>query len=77
MEVLSKLPGTPSRTTSTPRTPTRTPDLDTTLLCSSPPDGIELRRANTVLRNELSRPSELSATTKHYIEQMTYALQMA
>ena len=77
IEVLSKLPETPSRATSTPRTPTRTPDLDTALLCSSPPDGTELRRANTVLRNELARPGELSSTTKRYIERMTRALEMA
>jgi hypothetical protein len=38
IEVLSKLPETPNRTTITPRTPTKTPDLDTALLCSSPPD---------------------------------------
>jgi hypothetical protein len=67
----------PSQPISTPRTPTKTPDLDTALLCSSPPDGTELRRANTVLRDELARPGELSATTKRYIERMTCALEMA
>lgn len=77
IEVLSKLPETPTRATNTPRTPTRTPDLDTALLCSSPPDGTELRRANTVLRNELARPGELSSTAKRYIERMTRALEMA
>jgi hypothetical protein len=77
IEVLSKLPETPNRTTDTPRTPTKTPDLDTALLCSSPPDGTELRRANTVLRNELAKPGELSSTTKRYIERMTHALEMA
>jgi hypothetical protein len=77
IEVLSKLPKTPNRTTITPRTPTKTPDLDTALLCSSPPDITELRRANTVLRNELANPGELSSTTKRYIERMTHALEMA
>jgi hypothetical protein len=64
IEVLGKLPETPSRATSTPRTPTKTPELDTALFCSSPPDGTELHCANTVLRNELERPGELSSTTK-------------
>jgi hypothetical protein len=43
IEVLSKLPETSDRTTDTPRTPTKTPDLDTALLCSSPLVGTELR----------------------------------
>jgi hypothetical protein len=77
IEVLSKLPETPNRTTDTPLTPTKTPDLDTALLCSSPPDDTELRQANTVLRNELAKPGELSSTTKRYIERMTHALEMA
>jgi hypothetical protein len=62
---------------STPRTPTTTSVSDTALLCSSPPDDTELRRADTVLRNELARPGELSSTTKRYIERMTCALEMA
>ena len=77
IEVLSKLPEMTNRTTDTPRTPTKTPDLDTALLCSSPPNGTELRRANTVLRNELAKPGELSSTTKRYIERMTHILEMA
>ena len=77
IEVISKLPETLSRAMSTLQTPTTTPDLGTALLCSSPPGGKELRRANAVLRNELARPGELSSTIKRYIERMTRALWMA
>lgn len=74
VRVLRKLPETPNRMTGTPLTPMKTADLDAALLCSSPLDGTELRRANAVLESELAKPGELSSTTKRYIERMTCTL---
>lgn len=71
-KVLSKLREISSRRRSTPCTSTRTSYLDIAVLCSGPPDGTDLRRANTVLRNKLARPGELYAMAKRYMQRMTY-----
>ena len=75
LEVLDKLPQPTQRPRSTE--PTRLEQqqsLDTSLLCSSPPEGTELRQANAQLHQAL-REEKLASPAKRYIHRMTHAFE--
>jgi hypothetical protein len=57
-----------------PSTPGELPSLDTSLLNSSPPDGAELRHANTLFNAQVQSARDLSSPAKRYAERMTRAL---
>lgn len=73
--VVDKLAATPTRRTLPPQTPGGSSSLDSSLLYSSPPDGTELREANTVLNSELSKASSVGSPIKRYAERMTRAFE--
>ena len=73
--VLDKRATTPIRQPSLPQTPGQSSNLDLSLLCSSPPDGTELRTANAVLNSELRKASSLASPIKRYTERMTRAFE--
>ena len=61
------MPGSPRRDPENGPSTTETSLLETSLLASSPPDGTELRQANTALFNVLRRSSVLDSLIKRYI----------
>ncbi|KAK0839487.1 hypothetical protein LTR91_023567 [Friedmanniomyces endolithicus] len=63
-------PGTPSQEGRPGSGP-----LDLSLLDSSPPDGTELRQANTVLQQAIERNATLETPVKRYISRATLALE--
>jgi len=71
--VLQKLPTKSTIADSPPHTPLEQPDLDLSLLHSSPPDGTELREANAVLNSAIKAVQELPSPVKRYTERMTRA----
>lgn len=58
-----------------PSTPGELPSLDTSLLNSSPPDGTELRHANTLFNAQVQEATGLSSPAKRYAKRMTNALE--
>ncbi|KAK1085536.1 hypothetical protein LTR33_002045 [Friedmanniomyces endolithicus] len=62
-------PGTPSRESRLDG------NLDLTLLNSSPPDGTELREANTVLSRAVGGNATIETPVKRYISRATLALE--
>jgi hypothetical protein len=54
-----------------PSTPPTQPDLDLSLLDSSPPDGTELQQANLLLNSTIKAGEMLSSEAKRYIERLT------
>jgi hypothetical protein len=72
--VLEKLPQR-STMTGLPRTPPEQPDLDLSLLDSSPPDGTELRAANLLLNSALKAAENLPSPVRRYTERMTRAFE--
>lgn len=73
--VLEKLVSPPGRRPSSPCTPGKTLDLDASLLHSSPPEGTELRQANTLFNAQVQRAKDISSPAKRYAERMTRALE--
>ncbi|TKA64438.1 hypothetical protein B0A49_10136 [Cryomyces minteri] len=71
MTVLDKLPSRSATTDSPPHTPLEQPDLDLSLLHSSPPDGTELREANALLNSTLESTKEVPSSVQRYTERMT------
>ncbi|TKA35198.1 hypothetical protein B0A49_13595, partial [Cryomyces minteri] len=71
MTVLEKLPSRSATTDSPPHTPLEQPDLDLSLLHSSPPDGTELREANALLNSTLESTKEVPCSVQRYTERMT------
>lgn len=74
--ILEKLPAKSSPIDSPPHTPSQQPDLDLSLLDSSPPDGTELRKANALLNSAIKSAEGLASPVKRYTERMTQALEM-
>lgn len=77
IEVLSTLrpdPATPPNRPSIPRTTT---PFDLSLLDSSPPDGTELRQANSILNSELRENPTIQSPAKRYLSRLTQAYEMA
>ena len=73
--VVDKVAATPTRRTLPPQPPGESPSLDLSLLHSSPPDGTELREANTVLNSELRKAGSVGSLIKRYAKRMTRAFE--
>jgi hypothetical protein len=58
-----------------PSTPRELPSRDTSLLNSSPPDGTELRHANSLFKAQVQEAKGLSSPAKHYAKRMTRTLE--
>lgn len=73
--VLDKLPTVSGPAASQPHTPPQQTDLDLSLLESSPPDGTELRQANTLLNSAIQASCDLPSPAKRYTERMSRAFE--
>ena len=56
---------------SNPRTPGHSPSLDTSLLFSSPPEGTELREANSGLNHEIRNAGNAASLIERYMKPLT------
>jgi len=73
--VLEKLPSTLAPQPLMPQTPGQSSSLDLSLLHSSPPEGTELREANTVFNAQIRSVENVPSPAKRYAERMTRALE--
>ena len=73
--ILETLPDLEVSTLFTPTTPTTSSTLDYSLLNSSPPDGTELRTANTIYNSAIASASNVPSPVKHYGVRATRALE--
>ena len=71
MKVLERLAREPSSSTRPPRTPPDQNTLDTTLLQSSLPEGVELRQSNAAFRTALRGSNDIISPVYRYAERMT------
>ena len=69
--VLDRLRPSTGTPPSDPRTPGESSSLDLSLLHSSPPEGTELRQANTLLNSELRKVDGLASPIKRYTQRLT------
>jgi DDE superfamily endonuclease len=76
MKVIETLPVRTESNDERPHTPTRTADLNLSLLDSSPPDGTELREANQLFNSSLQSVEGLPEATRRYGERMTQAYEL-
>jgi hypothetical protein len=70
-KILDRLPQISTNTTLPPVTPPDEPDLDFSLLKSSPPDGTELRESNILLNSVLAQTPGLISPAKRYVDRVT------
>ncbi|GAB7336127.1 hypothetical protein MBLNU13_g08914t1 [Cladosporium sp. NU13] len=73
--VLERLPTRCASAASPPHTPRHQIDLDMSLLDSSPPDGTELRQANSLLNSAISACEDLPSPVKRYTKRMSRAFE--
>ena len=73
--VLDKLKSNPAPQPSAPQTPSQTLALDLALLHSSPPDGTELRQANSLYLSQISGASDVPSLAKRYSKRMSQAFE--
>jgi hypothetical protein len=66
-KVLDRLPQNLTKLVIPPTTPPEGPNLDFSLLKSSPPDGTELRDSNILLDSVLTQTSGLPLPAKRYV----------
>lgn len=69
--VLNHLPRNETRAAFPPATPPEEPNLDFSLLKSSPPDGTELRNSNVLLDIVLAQTPGLPSPAKRYVARMS------
>lgn len=77
MTVLEKLSGISPPSASPPHTPPHHHDLDISLFNSSPPDGIELRQATSLLITTMQACAEHPSPAKRFTERMTRTFEAA
>jgi hypothetical protein len=75
ISVLDKLPLPSGPATLPAHTPPQQVDLDFSLLDSSPPDGTELRQANTLLDSAVQASCDLPSPAKRYTKRMSRAFE--
>jgi hypothetical protein len=75
ISVLDKLLTLSDPAASLPHTPPQQIDLDLSLLQSSPPDGTELRQANTLLNATIQASYDVPSPAKRYIARMSRAFE--
>lgn len=73
--VLNQLPIPFQPQPTTPRQPTNNSQLDLSVLKSSPPDGTELRIANTVFNSALASSEPIASPTRRYAARVTQLLE--
>ena len=73
--ILETLPALEVSTLFTPTTPTISSTLDYSLLNSSPPDGTELRTANTLYNSAIASANNIPSPVKRYGVRATRALE--
>ena len=73
--VLSQIPLPMQGQPTTPQQLTALPDLDLSVLKSSPPDGTELRTANSVFNSALASNEHLPSPTRRYVTRVTQLLE--
>lgn len=73
--VLSQIPLPIQLQPTTPQQPIAVPDLDLSVLKSSPPDGTELRTANAVFNSALASNEYLPSPTRRYATRVTQLLE--
>jgi hypothetical protein len=76
ISVLDKLPILPGPAAPPPHTPPQQIDLDLSLLQSSPPDGTELRQANTLLNATIQASHDVPSPAKRYTARMSRAFEL-
>ena len=76
VSVLDKLPRWSGLATSPPHTPPQQINLDLSLLQSSPPDGTELRQANTLLNATIQASQDVPSPAKRYTARMSRAFEL-
>jgi hypothetical protein len=69
--VLDRLPKNPVVKRSNLRTPPDRPNLDFSLLKSSPPDGTELRESNVMLNSVLTEVPNVPTPARRYVDRVT------
>lgn len=69
------VPLSPTSAASPPHTPRHQIDLDMSLLDSSPPDGTELRQANSLLNLAINACEDLPSPVKRYTKRMSRAFE--
>lgn len=73
--VLNQLPVPFQPQPITPQRPRKTPQLDLSVLKSSPPDGTELREANSVFNSALASNEPAASPTRRYARRVTQLLE--
>lgn len=73
--VIDKIASKPTPTPLDTRTTTNSDSLDLSLLNSSPPDGTELRQANSMLNSALQSANALPSPVQRYTARMTRAFE--
>jgi hypothetical protein len=76
ISVLDRLPILSGPAASPPHTPPQQIDLDLSLLQSSPPDGTELRQANTLLNATIKASHDVPSPAKRYTARMSRAFEL-